>query len=85
VWGRLQPASADPVHATVLQVLVVSAEEAFLSRLMLRQDPRPADGVVRRFRERAFGSSRAGQRQGRTAAKLQTAAEEMLADSGEGA
>ena len=75
----------DPVHAAVLQVLLVSAEEAFLSRLMLRQDPGPPDGVVQRFKERAFGSSRAGQRGGNTAAKLQAAADEMLADSGEGA
>jgi hypothetical protein len=69
----------------VIQVLLVSAEEAFLSRLMLRPDPGPPDSVVQRFKERAFGSSSFGQRRGNTDAKLQTAAEEMLAGSGESA
>lgn len=61
----------------------MSAQEALLSRLMLRQEPPPPPQVVRRFRERAFGSSRAVQRRTFTAAELQAAAKDMCDDSGE--
>jgi hypothetical protein len=64
-------------------VLLVSAQEALLSRLMLRQDPQPAPAVLQRFKERAFGSSRAVQRKTFTAAELRAAAQDMLEDSGQ--
>jgi hypothetical protein len=67
----------------LVQVLLVSAQEALLSRLMLRQDPQPAATVVQRFKERAFGSSRAVQRRQFGAAELRDAAQDMLEDSGE--
>lgn len=63
----------------------MSAQEALLSRLMLRQNPQPAPAVLQRFKERAFGSSRAVQRKTFTAAELQAAAQDMLEDSGESA
>lgn len=65
------------------QVLLVSAQEALLSRLMLRREPAPAPAVVARFKERAFGSSRAVQRRKFSDAELQAAAKDMCEDSGE--
>lgn len=76
--GRRQTLSS-----VVLQVLLVSAQEALLSRLMLRQEPMAAPEVVRRFKERAFGSSRAVQRKTFSQAELQAAAQDMVEDSGE--
>lgn len=64
-------------------MLLVSAQEALLSRLMLRQNPQPAPAVLQRFKERAFGSSRAVQRKTFTAAELRAAAQDMLEDSGQ--
>jgi tRNA U34 5-carboxymethylaminomethyl modifying GTPase MnmE/TrmE len=64
------------------QVLLVSAQEALLSRLMLRRQPVPAPDVVRRFKERAFGSSRAVQRRTFSQADLNAAALDMCEDSG---
>ena len=66
-----------------VQVLLVSAQEALLSRLMLRQSPQPAPAVLQRFKERAFGSSRAVQRRTFAAAELRAAAQDMLEDSGQ--
>ncbi len=63
------------------QVLLVSAEEALLSRLVLRRQPAPAPDVVCRFKERAFGSI--GAVQPRTQAELVTAAQYMFEVSGE--
>ncbi len=65
------------------QVLLVSAQEALLSRLVLRRQPAPAPDVVRRFKERAFGSSRVVQRRTYSQAELDTAAQDMCEDSGE--
>lgn len=65
------------------QVLLVSAQEALLSRLVLRRQPVAASEVVRRFKERAFGSSRAVQRRVYTQADLEQAARDMCEDSGE--
>ena len=61
----------------------MSAQEALLSRLVLRAQPAASPEVLRRFKERAFGSSRAVQRRAFTPAELQRAAEDMCEDSGE--
>jgi len=64
------------------QVLLVSAQEALLSRLMLRQNPLPSLEAQKRFRAKAFGTSRAAQKKVYTLSDLNAAAEEMLAESG---
>lgn len=61
-----------------MQVLLVSAQEALLSRLMLRQNPLPSLEAQKRFRAKAFGTSRAAQKKVYTLSDLNAAAEVRL-------
>ncbi len=66
------PAASERCGAA--QVLLVSSQEALLSRLMLRRDPKPSTRAQETFRSRAFGCSRAAQKKTYSIADLDTAA-----------
>ena len=57
------------------QVLLVSAQDALLSRLMLRSEPKPSIEAQQTFCRKYFGSNRAASKKTRSAAELATAAE----------